>query len=282
MLRHRRVTVETKDDAMPQKELKNKVAIVTGGTRGIGRAIAERLLDEGAHVAICGRRQKSVDDAVGDLSRKGRVFGMAADVSKYEQVQRFVAAAHLEFGAVHILINNAGAGAFASVAQLTPEMWDQMIALNLSGVNYCCHEIMPIFGQGGGGDVVNIGSLAGVNAFAGGAGYNASKFGLVGFSEAMMLDHRYDGVRVSLVMPGSVDTAFGGGASARADTGFVSRETDSGGSAVSAVAKDHPSGSEWKIAPEDIADTVVFVLKMPGRTTVSRIEVRPSRPPRKT
>ena len=143
------------------------------------------------------------------LSPRGRVFGMVADVSKFEDVRRFIAGAHAEFGALHILVNNAGAGAFAHVAQLSPEAWDKMIALNLSGVHYCCHEIMPIFKHAGGGDVVNIGSLAGVNAFAGGAGYNASKFGLVGYSEAMMLDHRYDGVRVSLIMPGSVDTEFG-------------------------------------------------------------------------
>jgi 3-oxoacyl-[acyl-carrier protein] reductase len=253
---------------MPQRELKGRIAIVTGGTRGIGRAIAERLLAEGAHVALCARRQKSVDEAVSYLSPKGRVFGMAADVSKFDDVRRFIAAAYQEFGAIDILVNNAGAGAFASVAQLTPETWDKMLALNLSGVNYCCHEIMPIFKQGGGGDVVNIGSLAGVNAFAGGAGYNASKFGLVGFSEAMMLDHRYDGVRVSLVMPGSVDTEFG-------STGFA-------GDPVSASSSQERIQSEWKIAPEDIADIVLCALKMPGRTTVSRIEVRPSRPPRKS
>jgi 3-oxoacyl-[acyl-carrier protein] reductase len=250
---------------MPQKEvrndLKDKVAVVTGGTRGIGRAIAERLLDEGAHVALYGTRQKSVDDAVAQLSSRGRVFGMVADVSKIDDVRRFIAGAHAEFGALNILVNNAGTGVFASVAELTPEAWDKMLALNLSGVHYCCHEIMPIFKHAGGGDVVNIGSLAGVNAFAGGAGYNASKFGLVGYSEAMMLDHRHDGVRVSLIMPGSVDTEFG--------------------SAGSASDTAHPR-SEWKIAPEDIADIVVNVLKMPGRTTVSRVEVRPSRPPRKT
>lgn len=241
--------------------LQGKVGVVTGGTRGIGRAIVERLLDEGVHVAFCGVRQKSVDDAVNALSSRGRVLGMVADVSKINDVRRFIAAAHAEFGALHILVNNAGAGAFASVAQLTPGAWDKMIALNLSGVHYCCHEIMPIFRQAGGGDVVNIGSLAGVNAFAGGAGYNASKFGLVGYSEALMLDHRHDGVRVSLVMPGSVDTEFG-----RA------------GSASEAVG----AKSDWKIAPEDIADIVVNVLKMPSRTTVSRVEVRPSRPQRKT
>jgi 3-oxoacyl-[acyl-carrier protein] reductase len=237
------------------------VAVVTGGTRGIGRAIAERLLYEGARVALCGTRQKSVDDALASLSSLGHVFGMVADVSKIDDVRRFIAAAHAAFGALHILVNNAGAGAFANVAQLTPEAWDKMIALNLSGVHYCCHEVMPIFKHAGGGDVVNIGSLAGVNAFAGGAGYNASKFGLVGYSEALVLDHRHDGVRVSLIMPGSVDTEFG---------------------SAGAASESARPGNDWKIAPGDIADIVVSVLKMPGRTTVSRVEVRPSRPPRKT
>jgi NAD(P)-dependent dehydrogenase (short-subunit alcohol dehydrogenase family) len=253
---------------MAEKSMENKVAIVTGGTRGIGRAIAERLLDEGARVAICGTRQKSVDGAVedlcvGHLSRKDRVFGMVADVSRLENVREFIAAVQQKFGAIHILINNAGSGTFASVAELMPEAWEKTIALNLTGAYYCCHEIMPIFKQAGGGDVVNIGSLAGVSAFAGGAGYNASKFGLVGFSEAMMLDHRYDGVRVSLIMPGSVDTEFGGQAGSE-PAGSPRRE------------------SEWKIAPGDIADIVVCMLRMPRTTTVSRVDIRPSRPPRKT
>ncbi|MGA2712726.1 MAG: SDR family oxidoreductase [Bryobacteraceae bacterium] len=253
---------------MAEKSIENKVAIVTGGTRGIGRAIAGRLLDEGVRVAVCGTRQKSVDDAVEDLSgrdlsRKGRVFGMVADVSRLENVREFIGAVQQKFGAIHILINNAGSGTFASVAELMPEVWEKTIALNLTGAYYCCHEIMPIFKQAGGGDVVNIGSLAGVSAFAGGACYNASKFGLVGFSEAMMLDHRDDGVRVSLVMPGSVDTEFGG----QADSEAAGRPR---------------SKSEWKIAPGDIADIVVCMLRMPGRTTVSRVDIRPSRPPRKT
>jgi NAD(P)-dependent dehydrogenase (short-subunit alcohol dehydrogenase family) len=238
---------------MPEKTIENKVAIVTGGTRGIGRAITERLLREGARVAVCGRRQKSVDEAMAGLSAAGEVFGMAADVSKPDDVRRFISEVERKFGAIHILINNAGAGVFRSVADLDPAEWERMIGLNLSGVYYCCHEILPIFRKNLGGDVINIGSLAGKNAFAGGAGYNASKFGLTGFSEAMMLDHRQEGIRVSYIMPGSVDTEFGGSA----------------------------GGAEWKIAPEDIAEIVVTLLRMPRRTTVSRVEVRPSRPPGK-
>ena len=238
---------------MPEKTIENKVAIVTGGTRGIGRAIAERLAREGARVAVCGRLQKSVDEAVAGLSAAGEVFGMAADVSKLDEVRRFISEVERKFGAIHILINNAGAGVFRNVADLDPAEWERMIGLNLSGVYYCCHEILPIFRKNPGGDVINIGSLAGKNAFAGGAGYNASKFGLTGFSEAMMLDHRQEGIRVSYIMPGSVDTEFGGSA----------------------------QGADWKIAPEDIAEVVVTLLRMPRRTTVSRVEIRPSRPPGK-
>jgi 3-oxoacyl-[acyl-carrier protein] reductase len=236
-----------------KNSVENKVAVVTGGTRGIGRAIAKRLLAEGARVAICGTRQKSVDDALDLLEPRESVFGMVADVSKLEDVRHFISAVTQHFGAIHILINNAGVGIFRSVADMTPEEWQRMIGLNLTGAYYCCHEVMPILVKGGGGDVVNISSLAGKNAFAGGAGYNASKFGLNGFSEAMMLDHRQAGVRVTTIMPGSVDTEFGGSSA--------------------------PDKHSWKIAPDDVAEIVVNVLRMPRRTTIGQIEVRPSRPP---
>jgi NAD(P)-dependent dehydrogenase (short-subunit alcohol dehydrogenase family) len=262
--------------------LANKVAVVTGATRGIGRAIAERLLAEGASVAICGRMQKSVDDAVSALSQKGNVYGVAADVSRLEDVRNFIAAVKKFYGGADILVNNAGAGIFHSVADLTPEEWDRMIGLNLSGVYYCCHEILPILRQRGGGDVINISSLAGKNPFAGGAGYNASKFGLNGFSEAMMLDHRNDGIRVSYVMPGSVDTEFGNPDGGRPVVASVAE-----GNAAPAGSKVEEAGSKaeekatpssWKIAPEDIAEVVAAILAMPRRTTISRVEIRPSVP----
>jgi 3-oxoacyl-[acyl-carrier protein] reductase len=234
--------------------LVNKVAIVTGGTRGIGRAIAQRLLEEGSKVAICGTRQTSLDEAMAHLPQKDKVFGAVADVSKLGQVRTFISAVLQRFDTVDILINNAGTGTFRAVAELSPEEWDRMVSVNLSGVYYCCHEVLPIFRNKGCGDIINISSLAARNPFAGGAGYNASKFGLNGFSEAMMLDHRSDGVRVSSIMPGSVATEFGGEAA---------------------------SGAEWKIAPGDIADVVIALLRTPARTTISRVEMRPTNPPRK-
>jgi NADP-dependent 3-hydroxy acid dehydrogenase YdfG len=173
------------------------------------------------------------------------------------------------FGGIDILVNNAGAGIFRSVAELTPDEWQHMIGLNLTGAYYCCHEVLPIFRLAGGGDVVNISSLAGKNAFAGGAGYNASKFGLNGFSEALMLDYRNEGVRVTTIMPGSVDTQFGSDA------------TELGGNRME-VKPVNSNRNAWKIAPDDIAEIVVTVLRMPRRTTISQIEVRPSRPPGKT
>ena len=228
--------------------ISGKVAIVTGGTRGIGRAIAARLLAEGAAVALCGRSPAHVEKAVAEMNAGGKLMGETADVSKLEEVRRFFQSVDEKLGTVDILINNAGIGIYKPVIDLSPEEWHRMIDLNLSGVYYCSHEALRRM-AGRGGYIINVSSLAGKNPFAGGAGYNASKFGLNGFSEAMMLDHRYDGVRVSCVMPGSVATEFG------------------------------TSGpADWKIAPEDIAEIVVTMLRMPPRTLISSVEVRPSRP----
>jgi len=228
--------------------------VVTGGTRGIGRAIAERLLGEGAAVAICGRSNQSVETALGALQPLGRVIGIAADVTQPDQVSAFFAAVDGEFGGLDILVNNAGQGVFGKVADLTLDQWRSNIELNLNGPFYCSREALARFRKRGGGFIVNISSLAGKNPFSGGAGYNASKFGLNGFSEAMMLDHRYENVRVATIMPGSVDTGFSGGPS------------------------DRSGDTSWMIAPEDVAEAVAMVLRMPARTMVSRIEMRPARP----
>ena len=239
-------------------ELKDRIAVVTGGTRGIGFSIAAALLDEGAKVFICGRDAANLKTAVANLTQKSkdRVDGLAADVRRYDDCRKVIRGAVERFGGLDILVNNAGIGIKKPVDQLTPEDWDATIATNLSGVFYCCREAIPVMRQRGSGYIFNISSLAGVNVFPGGSAYNASKFGLNGFSEAMMQDVRYDGIRVSYVMPGSVDTDFG-------------------------VAPGGKPRESWKLTGEDIAKAVIDLYKFPALALASRIEIRPSQPPRK-
>jgi 3-oxoacyl-[acyl-carrier protein] reductase len=234
----------------------NKICLVTGATRGIGRAIAKMMLQHGAQVIICGRQQNAVDIAVEELRAEtgGKVAGKAADVRNHDDVEGLFQFVDTHFGGLDVLVNNAGVGVFRSVSDLTVEDWRLTLETNLSGVFYCCREAFPRFQSRGGGYIVNISSLAGKNAFAGGSAYNASKFGLNGFSEAMMLDKRNDNVRVSYIMPGSVATEFSG------------HGTD--------------SGSDWKIHVEDVAEIVRMLMQMPERTLISRVEVRPSKPKR--
>jgi 3-oxoacyl-[acyl-carrier protein] reductase len=236
------------------ESISGKIAVVTGGNRGIGRAIAERLLREGASVAICGRTQESVDRAVIEMKPLGNVVGHPADITRVDQVRSFFEFVDSALSGLDILINNAGVGAFRKVAEMTPEDWHRNIDLDLNAAFYCSREALARMLKRGGGSIVNIGSLAGKNAFSGGAGYNAAKFGLKGFSEAMMMDHRYDNIRVSSIMPGSVATDFGG-----------DRQKRSG-------------DTSWMIQPEDVADAVALTLMMPARTLISRIEIRPSKP----
>jgi NAD(P)-dependent dehydrogenase (short-subunit alcohol dehydrogenase family) len=235
--------------------LSGKRALVTGASKGIGFAIAEALLREGANVLICARNSGELEKAVSRLKQSAngkKVAAQAADVSKSEQVTRLFEAVDRELGGLDILVNNAGLGVFRAAAELTVEEWDRVIGTNLSGAFYCSREALERFQKSRGGVIINISSLAGKIPFAGGSAYNASKFGLTGLTEATMLDHRQDNVRVSYIMPGSVDTAFGG-----------------------ERAQQHAS---WKIAPEDIAEIVLGILRMPERTLISRVEVRPSRP----
>jgi NAD(P)-dependent dehydrogenase (short-subunit alcohol dehydrogenase family) len=234
--------------------LQGKVAAVTGSTKGIGRAVAEALAREGASVAICGRSQSEVDETAKQLSSAtgAHVSGIAVDVRTPSAVSNFFTFIDAGFGGLDILVNNAGVGIFRPVADLSFEDWKVTLETNLSGVFYCCKEGIPRLRARGGGSIINISSLAGKNPFAGGSAYNASKFGLNGFSEALMLDHRNDKIRVTYVMPGSVDTDF----------------------------SPRSGRASWKIAPEDVADVVLSVLRMPERTTISRVEMRPSIPPK--
>lgn len=235
-----------------ERFLENKAAIVTGGTRGIGREIARALAGAGCAVAVCGRDSERARQAAREIADEtgGNVFGEACDVSDRASVRAFFAATGDAIGGPDIVVNNAGIGIFSPLADLSEDDWEHVIGTNLTGVFHCSQEAIQRFRERGGGFLIHIGSLAGKNPFAGGAAYNASKFGLIGLAEAMMLDHRNEKIRVSTIMPGSVDTGFSPG-SARAS---------------------------WKIAPEDIAEIVLSVLRMPERTLVSRVEVRPSRP----
>jgi NAD(P)-dependent dehydrogenase (short-subunit alcohol dehydrogenase family) len=233
------------------KFLSNQTAVVTGATRGIGFEIARHLAQAGANVVICGTKPDSTARAVEELTAAtgGPVAGQACDVRDRAQVKSLFDLAVTRFGGLDIVVNNAGIGVFAPMAKLSVDDFHRVLDTNVTGVFHCCQEGLSRFGTKG-GYVFQIGSLAGKNPFAGGAVYNASKFALNGFSEAMMLDHRYDNVRVTTICPGSVNTGFVPGA---------------------------PDAS-WKIQPEDIADIVISLLRLPARTLVSYVEVRPSQP----
>ncbi|MGH9882211.1 MAG: SDR family NAD(P)-dependent oxidoreductase, partial [Pyrinomonadaceae bacterium] len=193
-------------------DLNRKVAIVTGGTRGIGRGIAEALVREGATVCISARKQDEISEAVTELDElgPGRAKGFTCEVRDYEQVKSLFGQVAENFGGVDILVNNAGIGIFGSVESMSAQDFKAVLETNLFGVFYCCHEAIPLMKQRGGGYIINISSLAGTNAHPRMAAYNASKFGLNGFSEALMQEVRHDGIKVSYIMPGSVNTEFGG------------------------------------------------------------------------
>ena len=237
-------------------DLTGKTALVTGGSKGIGYGVAAALVKEGVNVTVTARTQSDVEEAAGSLSDMGpgRALGLTCDVRNYADQQRVVERTVQEFGGLEVLVANAGVGHFASITDLTPEQWTDVIDTNLTGVFYSVKAALGPLKKSG-GYVFTISSLAGRNPMAGGAAYNASKFGLNGFSEAVMLDLRGEDIKVSYIMPGSVATHFGGHSPSDEDA--------------------------WKIQPEDIADIVVSLLKLPERTLPSRVEVRPSKPPKR-
>lgn len=235
-------------------DLPGKTALVTGASRGIGRAIAAGLVAAGMNVTVTARGSDDVARTADELSAQGpgRALGIACDVRDLAAQQRAVAATMEAFERLDAAVANAGVGRFAAVQDMSLEDWHACIDTNLTGAFYTVKATVEALERSQ-GTLITIGSLAGTNFFAGGAAYNASKFGLAGFSQAAMLDLRKKGIKVSTIMPGSVATHFGGGA----------------------PRPEHA----WKIQPEDIAEMVVYLLRTPARTLPSKIEVRPSRPP---
>jgi len=238
-------------------DLDGMVVVVTGATRGIGRSIARAIVQAGGRVTAAARSAPDVEHAAAELNGGSgeRAIGVVCDVTRADDCAHLIDETVQRFGRIDGLINNAGVGRFANVGDMDLADWRAVIGTNLDGVFYCCRAAIPHMRRAGSGWIINIGSLAGKNAFPGGAAYNASKFGVIGFSEAMMQEVRHDGIRVSYIMPGSVATEFGGPTGATKDA--------------------------WKIHPDDIADIVLGLLVTPSRTLPSRIEVRPSRPPKK-
>ena len=237
--------------------LRGKVALVTGGSRGIGLAIARALAADGVKVSVTGLSDAHLSAARPTIEAAGpsAVETLRADVRRYDDIERAVNATVGRFGGLDILINNAGVGIFVDVAEMTPVQWSEVLDTNITGVFYACHAAIPHLRRQGGGSIINISSLAGSNPFVRGAAYCASKAAVNAFSESLMQEVRYDNIRVSCVAPGSVATEFAQGDAAK--------------------------GVDWKVAPAEVAEVVLNLLRHPARSLPSRVELRPTRPPRK-
>jgi 3-oxoacyl-[acyl-carrier protein] reductase len=230
----------------------SRVVLITGGTRGIGRALAETLLRAGDKVAVTGTSEDGVVKAERELARFGDAAAIVCNVREVSSTELAVRTVVAKFGGLDVLVNNAGVGVGVPIAEMPHDEWNRIIGTNLTGIFNCCKAAIPHLRARSGGWIVNVSSLASTNPFAGGAAYCASKAAVNAFSEALMQELRYDNIRVTYVLPGSVATGFSG------------REPE--------------SGSDWKLLPEDVAQAIVDVLNHPARSLPSRVEIRPSRP----
>ncbi len=244
---------------MNMSSLTGKVAVITGGSRGIGLATARALVQQGAAVAITGTTAATLNAARDELLRDAsadRVIAEPADVRDYAAVEAALGRIASALGGIDILVNNAGVGVFKPVADMTVDEWHTVMDTNLTGVFYCCHAALPHLRKRGGGWIINISSLASRNAFVNGAAYCASKSALNAFSESLMQEVRYEGIRVAYVLPGSVNTGFGGGALQN-------------------------TKAQGALLPDDVAQVIGDLVAHPSRSLPSRVEIRPSQPPRK-
>jgi len=234
------------------KPKKSRNAIITGSTQGIGLAIAREFLERGHNVYICGRDETNLDIALKDLSAlfgSEKVRGSICDVRSLKSVEEMIKKSVGHFGSVDVLVNNAGIGFVTPFEEITPDQWAEIIDINLTGVYNCCRATLPWLKDNKISDIVNLGSRSGRYAYAGGTGYNTTKFGLQGFTEALFLDLNQYGVRVSLVAPGIVATGFGGS-----------------------------DPQDWFLSPSDVAKVVADIIASDSRANVNWVEIRPSRP----
>jgi 3-oxoacyl-[acyl-carrier protein] reductase len=230
-----------------------RIVLITGGTRGIGYAVAEEFTSLADNVAIIGTTADGVASAQRALSEdSGQVLGIVCDVRSPMSVQSAIDSVVARFGGLDVLVNCAGVGVGRTVAEMSHEEWDRIISTNLSGVFNCCKAALPHLRKRGAGWIVNVSSLSSTGPFAGGAAYVASKAGVNAFSDALMQEVRDENIRVMTVLPGSVAT------------GFNNREPG--------------AGSDWKLLPEDVARVIVDLVDYPPRSLPSRVEIRPSRP----
>lgn len=238
------------------QNLEGKTALITGGSKGIGYGIAASLMEHGMKVGITSRSQSSADEAASALNKagKGEALGLEADVRSHESQQQAAQKMLDKFDKIDLLVANAGLGHFASIEEMTVEQWNDVIDTNLTGVFYSIKACLPAL-KDSKGYIMTISSLAGTNFFAGGSAYNASKFGLTGFTQSVMLDLRQQDIKVTTIMPGSVATYFNN-----------HQPNDQDG---------------WKIQIEDLGQMVVDLMQMHPRTLPSKIEVRPTKPPKK-
>jgi len=229
-----------------------RVSLVTGGSRGIGFAVAASLLKRGDSVAITGTSAERIQEAAKALAAGDRVLPIVCDVREAPSVESAMRTIESRLGGIDVLVNNAGVGVGAPIADLSEDEWHRIIDTNLTGVYHCCRSVIPRLRRRGGGWIINVSSLASKNPFVGGAAYCASKAGLNAFSEALMQELRYDNIRVSYVLPGSVATGFSGRTAA--------------------------TGEDWRLSPDDVAQVILELLAHPARSLPSRVEIRPSQP----
>jgi NAD(P)-dependent dehydrogenase (short-subunit alcohol dehydrogenase family) len=242
---------------MNMTSLTGKVAVITGGSRGIGLATARALAEQGAAVAITGTRDETVNAGREELQRacpQAQIVGLRADVRDYAAIESALGEVVSTLGGIDILVNNAGVGVFKAVADMSVDEWHKVMDTNLTGVFYCCHAALPHLRKRGGGWIINVSSLASRNAFVNAAAYCASKSALNAFSEALMQEVRYEGIRVAYVLPGSVNTGFGGLSNTKA------------------------AGA---LQPQDVAQVITDLVQHPSHSLPSRVEIRPAQPPRK-